>query len=291
MKKILFLLILSLLCNHIFSAGFRAGAARKIITPETPVWLSGYASRNAPATEILNDLWTKALVISEDDKISVIIVTMDVIGLSHELAEEIAHRITDRFCIERSQLLINTSHTHSGPVIWPSLSIMFDLNKEDIQSLLKFHRMLSDAVLETIDMAYSNMKPVNIFITHSKADFAINRRQQTEKGVIIGVNKEGPVDHDVPVLKITSPDNELIALVFGYACHNTTLDINQINGDYAGFAQIEIEKSNPGTIAMFLAGCGADQNPHPRRSLDAAIQHGRTLAEAVQKALRGEFNL
>jgi len=289
MKKILFILIPFLICSQIISAGFRAGVARKIITPETPVWLSGYASRNAPATEILQDLWTKALVISKDDKISVIIVTMDVIGLSHELAEEITGRITTRFGIERSQLLINTSHTHSGPVIWPSLSIMFDLSREDIQSLLKNNRMLSDAVVETIDLAYQNMKPVNIFISHGTADFAVNRRQKTEKGVIIGVNKEGPVDHDVPVIKISSPDNKLIAILFGYACHNTTLDINQINGDYAGFAQAEIERSNPGTIAMFLAGCGADQNPYPRRSLEAAIQHGQTLANAVQKVLQGEF--
>ncbi|MFN9036899.1 MAG: hypothetical protein ACK5YO_11420, partial [Planctomyces sp.] len=28
--------------------GWRAGVAREIITPETPVWLAGYVSRRAP---------------------------------------------------------------------------------------------------------------------------------------------------------------------------------------------------------------------------------------------------
>jgi hypothetical protein len=81
------------------------------------------------------------------------------------------------------------------------------------------------------------------------------------------------------------------AVLFGYACHNTTLGGNfyQISGDYAGFAQLELEKLHPGVTAMFLILCGADQNPNPRGTLDLAMTHGKSMAEAVERALAGKL--
>jgi neutral ceramidase len=287
-RLLLFITLLLAVSPNIY-AGINAGVARKVITPETPVWLSGYASRTRPATEILQDLWAKALVIGENDKIQVIIVTIDIIGLSHELSEDIAQRVIAKYGISRSQLLLNSSHTHSGPVIWPSLSIMFDLGKDDLKSLVSYNSKLADNIVDVIDMAILDLKPANLSVAHGSASIAVNRRQQTDKGVVIGVNPEGHVDNDVPVLKVETTDGKIEALLFGYACHNTTLDTYQINGDYAGFAQIEIEKANQGVTAMYLAGCGADQNPNPRRTVEVAMLHGKTLADAVQKVLSGTF--
>jgi hypothetical protein len=288
MKKIYLIILLLALFSQV-NAGFRAGVARKVITPDTAVYLSGYAARTKPSEGILHDIWAKALVIGEDDNISIIIVTIDIIGLSHELSEEISNRVIEKYGIDRSRLLLNTSHTHSAPVIWPSLSMMFELSTGDLQALIKYNRRLADDIADVIDMAVKDMKPANLYVAHGSANIAINRRQPTEKGVIIGVNNEGPVDNDVPVLKVETPEGKIMAVLFGYACHNTTLDIYQVNGDYAGFTQIEIEKANPDVIAMFLEGCGADQNPNPRRTVEFAMQHGKTLAGAVQKVLSGEF--
>jgi neutral ceramidase len=288
MKKIILLAMFIGIATQVYSA-ITAGVARKVITPETPIWLSGYAARTKPATEVLHDLWAKALVIGEDNKIKVIIVTMDIIGLSHELNEEIAQEVMKKYGINRSQLLLNSSHTHSGPVIWPSLSLMYSMEKEDLKASVGYNSKLAGYITEVIGMAVAGMKPVHLMIAHGSANVAVNRRQQKENGVDIGVNKDGHTDNDVPVLKIETPDGKLEAILFGYACHNTTLDIYQVNGDYAGFAQIEIEKANPGVTAMFMQGCGADQNPYPRRTIELAMQHGKTLADAVQKVLSGTF--
>jgi hypothetical protein len=113
----------------------------------------------------------------------------------------------------------------------------------------------------------------------------MNRRLITETGVRNNPNPDGPIDHDVPVLRIDSPDGKLRAVLFGYACHCTTLSFYQYCGDYAGFAQEYIEQAHPGTTAMFMAGCGGDQNPYPRRTLDYCMQHGRALANGVETAL------
>ncbi len=83
------------------------------------------------------------------------------------------------------------------------------------------------------------------------------------------------------------PDGSLAAVVVGYACHCTVLDFYKFCGDYAGFTQLELEAHHPRAQAMFVAGCGGDQNPIPRRSLDLALRYGKELAESVDRVLAG----
>ncbi|MDQ1332138.1 MAG: hypothetical protein QG576_172, partial [Bacteroidota bacterium] len=270
-------------------AEIRVGVAREKITPETPIWMSGYAFRNRPSEGIIHDIWVKALVIEENSKKPIIIVTADVIGLSHEISQEVIRRATDKYGISRSQILLNSSHTHSAPVIWPSLGIMYNLSDSDFLVLVKYSDNLIDKITKVIDSAMNNLVRAQIFTGHGSADFAINRRELTEKGVIIGLNPAGPSDHDVPVIKFETTEGKLLAVLFGYACHNTTLGDYQINGDYAGFAQIELEKEYPDAIAMFMIGCGADQNPNPRKKIEFAESHGKSLALSVQKVLEGDL--
>jgi hypothetical protein len=97
------------------------------------------------------------------------------------------------------------------------------------------------------------------------------------------------VDHDVPVLKVEGPDGVLRAAVFTYACHCTTLvaDTYRFHGDYAGFAQEQLEKQHPGAKALFVTGCGGDANPTPRGKVEQAQDYGRRLARAVDEVLTG----
>jgi hypothetical protein len=119
------------------------------------------------------------------------------------------------------------------------------------------------------------------------AGFAINRRQATPTGVKIGIDPNGPVDHTVPVLRITGADGKLRAVLFGYACHNTTLtaEIYQLSGDYAGFAAAELERQHPGATALFLMLCGADQNPNPRGTVELVRKYGDALAAEVDRVV------
>jgi neutral ceramidase len=289
MKKILLLFIL--FCTWAgLNAEVKVGVARLKITPDTAIWMSGYASRNKPSEGVMQDLWVKALAIEENSSSRVVIVTADIIGLPRTIYEEIAQRITEKYGISRSQLLINTSHTHSGPVIWPGLIGMYDLNSVNLSTVVRYSGKLSDDFVDVVGLALADLTPGIISAGHGSADFAVNRRQSTDNGVIIGVNPVGPVDHDVPVVKFETPDGRMKAVLFGYACHNTTLNDYFISGDYAGFAQAELERSYPGIVAMFMEGCGADQNPEPRRSVELAEKHGKSLAYAVQKVLEGKLD-
>jgi len=113
----------------------------------------------------------------------------------------------------------------------------------------------------------------------------MNRRTPTEKGFANHPNPDGPVDHTVPVLRVGDSEGKLKAVMFGYACHNTSVGYLRWLGDYAGFAQQYFEESHPGVTAMFLMGCGGDQNPYPRGTSEWASKHGRSLCTAVEAAL------
>jgi hypothetical protein len=114
----------------------------------------------------------------------------------------------------------------------------------------------------------------------------MNRRLPVADGRSNNPNPDEPVDHDVPVLRVNGADRKPQAVLFGYACHNTTLSIYRWCGDYAGYAHEFVERANPGAVALFLAGCGGDQNPYPRGTLDLARQHGEALANAVAAAIQ-----
>ncbi|MEN6405929.1 MAG: neutral/alkaline non-lysosomal ceramidase N-terminal domain-containing protein [Thermoguttaceae bacterium] len=291
---ILTLLMLSAVSG---ATDFKAGVARKVITPTESIWMAGYASRTRPSEGVLHDLWAKALAFEDAHGQRLVIVTTDLIGLSRDVSDEVAARVKEKYGLDRRQLMLNSSHTHSGPVIRNNLEVVFDVNVNPAdrprlrQRFIDYRNQLVDHLVEVVGAALADLSPATLAVGHGSAAFAVNRRKPTAQGVSIGVNPDGPVDHDVPVLKIASPDGKLRAVLFGYACHNTTLNGYQINGDYAGFAQLELEKNLPGTTAMFFMLCGGDQNPNPRRKVELAAQHGKTLADAVQRVLAGELTL
>ena len=178
---------------------------------------------------------------------------------------------------------MNASHTHSGPVVWPCLDVIHDFNLIDQGTVAEYSHTLTDKIIKVVNDAIGKLAPAKLFSGHGSAGFAINRRNLRDH------NNNGSFDHDVPVLKVSTPEGKMLAVLFGYACHNTTLvDDNRLfNGDYAGFAQIEIEKNNLGAVALFLMGCGGDQNPEPRGTVALATKYGKELADAVQTAMAG----
>src|SRR5262249_36326215 len=202
-----------------------------------------------------------------------------------ELSEAVAKETERRTGLPRDRLLLTVSHTHCGPVVRASLADMYELSSAEWQKVNAYTDQLQTSMIETIVAALGDMKPAKLSYGNGVARFAANRRRPTGKGVDFGRNPKGPVDHDVPVLKVETEDGKLLAMVFGYACHNTTLDFYKWCGDYAGFAQEYLEKKHPGAKAMFWSGCGADANPSPRRSVEICEKHGEDLADAVEATL------
>jgi len=271
------------------ASDYKAGIGRIVITPEKPIYMSGYGNRNHPSEGVIHDLWAKALAIEDHKGARVVIVTTDLIGLPRGIADVVAVRVQQQYGIDRSHLVLTSSHTHTGPLIRGNLETMFALSPADSQVVSDYAAKLTESLVAVIGAALNDLSPASLWFGNGRATFAINRREPTPNGVKIGENPKGPTDPDVPVLKVAAPDGKLRAVLFGYACHNTTLtgEFYQFSGDYAGFAQIAIEKANPGATALFLMLCGADQNPYPRSKLEYAEKHGADLAAEVNRVIGG----
>lgn len=272
------------------SAGWKAGAAKVAITPKAPLWMAGYAARTRPADGKLTELWAKALVLEDSDGNRGVILTLDLVGIDRTLAESICVALKEQYGLQREQVTICTSHTHSGPVVGRSLAPLHYLllDESEQQEIDAWVGTFQSQVLTMVGEAIDRLAPSHLTWGSGSATFAVNRRENTEQTVptLRSEGKlQGPSDHDVPVLAVRDADEKLTAILFGYACHATTLSGYQWSGDYPGYAQIDLEKEHPGCVALFFAGCGADQNPLPRRTVELARHYGQRLAAAVDVVL------
>jgi len=272
------------------AAGWKAGAASQKITPEAPMWMAGYGSRSHPSTGQLNDLHAKALVLADPQGTRVAIVTLDLVGIGPDVADPIRAELASKYDLPAANVAFCCSHTHSGPVVGHNLrTLHYDLVDETQQKLIdQYAPKLQANVVAVVGRAIAALAPSQITWGHGTATFAANRRNNKEPEVpeLRAAGKlVGPFDHDVPVLKITDNSGKLTAVLFGYACHATVLSDYDWSSDYPGFAQSALEASHPGCTALFFAGCGADQNPLPRRKVELAKQYGEDLAAAVDVVL------
>ena len=264
---------------------WKAGVSSVKITPAGPTWMAGYASRDKPSDGVEHDLFAKTLVVQDGAGETLVMVTLDLISVPGPLRAHIEQKLAQSHGLKPANLLMNCSHTHSGPEIRTTSTALSDLTPERHDEAVAYVDSLRTRILSSIGAAFVKLAPANLSFQKARAGFAMNRRLPSDTGYRNSPNPEGRVDHDVPVLRVEDIEGNIKAIVFGYACHNTTLGLYQINGDYAGYAQYYLEEAHPGTVAMFMMGCGGDQNPYPRRTLELAKQHGRTLATAVEAAL------
>ena len=219
---------------------FKAGAASLRITPDEPMWLAGFAVRTEPAKGTLSDLYARALAIEDGRGGRVVIVSVDLIAVSKTVATKVCDEVKKRFGLSRDRVMLCATHTHYGPELRPDKVPFFHIPPEFAAKIQPFADRLSEQIVEVIGQSLSRLRPTWLRIAEMQATFAGNRR-----------NSNDPIDHDVPVLIADD-----VGVVFGYACHNTTMPPADClySGDWAGFAAEEFEARFPGEVALFIAG-------------------------------------
>ena len=261
----------------------QVGLARAKITPEEPIRMAGYGSRNKPSEGVLADLYAKAMAFEDGQGERAVLLTADVIGFNAEVADFVCKQIIEKTALQRRQILLNPSHTHTGPIIGIPGATGYGLEGEEAECVHRYGERLAGQFADLAAAALADLKPAKVSWGVGVTSIVMNRREFTERGVRLGFNPRGYVDRSVPVLRVDSPDGKLRAIVFGCACHNTTLTGKhyELSGDYAGFAQQYVEQQHPGVQAMFMIGCGGSANPYPRGTVEAAEENGRNLGAEV----------
>jgi hypothetical protein len=267
---------------------WKAGTAKAVITPKEPMWMAGYAARTRPADGTLHDLYIRVLAIEDAQGKRAVILSSDLLGISRSVSEHVAAELHAKFGLSRDEIMLNASHTHSGPVLRGALYDIYPLDAPELKKIESYSASLEATIVRTVGEALGHLVPANLQRGEGSTDFAVNRRNNREADVPALRAQHalrGPSDHSVPVLAARSADGRLLAVLFAYACHNTTLDIQQWSGDYAGFAETNLEQAHPEAVALFCMGCGADQNPIPRRKVELCRRYGRMTSDAVEAVL------
>ena len=262
--------------------------ARVDTTPSKPVRMAGYASRTSPSQGVAHPLAAKALALADASDHKVVLVTCDIIAFRRAFTNRVTERVKSRYGVRREDVVLFASHNHAGPT--PVESAAGDSTRatnppgNGLDNNIAYTIELENKIVDVIGQAIAKMQPAQLSHGIGRAHFALNRREPTATGIKLGKNPAGPNDESVPILKVQTATGELRAVVFGYACHNTTLrpDMMKIAADFAGYAQDRIESDYPGAVALFVTGCAGDADPHPFGTLEMARNHGDELGEAVK---------
>ncbi len=264
-------------------AEWSIGASSVDVTPEFPVRLSGFGFRRAESEGVTQKIWAKALAVDDGEVGPAVLVTVDNLGVPWPMVKTVAGRLKEQTGLAPERFAVTATHTHTAPMlsgVTPTLfgrSIPVAHQSRIDRYTEKLTAWIERAALEALD----DLQPGRLEWSPGSAGqvgFAKNRRA-----------KDGPVDHDLPVLIARTAKGGIRAIYTSYACHCVTLSNNKISGDWAGYAQEWLQKNHPGAVAMVSIGCGADQNPDTGvtgDNIDAASAQGRQIADEIARRLK-----
>ena len=278
------------------------GIAVRDISPELPIWLAGYAGRKRPADKLDHPLLVQALALRNSSGERFVFVALDNCEVSGAFMQPVLRELADKLQLARGAVAVVSSHTHSAPVLEQTLADMVQPSPEERQRIESYSRLLQAKIVEVAGAALADCQPAVLDQGMGRAGFAMNRRVYQGDKVVFGDNPDGPADWDVPVLRVKGTNGTVRAILFGYACHGTSVrdgdDWYVVSGEYMAYARQHLEAHQPGAVAIYLTGMGADSDPAPRGRLLHAKRHGLELAGAVMGVLdrpmrpvRGAFKL
>ncbi len=283
------ILLLSALAQAAPTPTVMVGAAGIDITPDLPIHLIGYANRDGEARQTVLPLHARAIAIGGDAEKPVVVITAEICGITEEISNAVAAALKQSHRLDRAQVAIGVTHTHTAPAIRGLLPFSFGkpLPADQAERVSRYTDQLQEKLIAVARAALDDRRPGWIDWGEGRVGFATHRRR-IEQGKWVGFGKVegGPVDHALPVLRVRDAKGRLKAVFLSYACHGTTVGgPNVIHADWAGEASARIEAANPGAVALVGLGCAGDAGPIPKGSFEAAATNGQTVADEVARLL------
>ena len=253
------------------SAGFKAGVARRIITPTTKVELAGLGYYLERYWErVRDDINATALVVTGSNDQSVAIVAMDLMYNDEAFTASIRQQAAAQTGLAPEAICINCSHTHNAP----TAGFIRGAGEQNPEYLEFAAKQASDAIVE----AWNNRKPARISIGQSEVNgLTFNRAREG-----------GPVDTRLSVLKIESSKEEPISAVINFHSHCTAhmeVDLRAIGRDWPGEVVDRFGAAFGGAMALYVQGTAGDVNTLRKfNSTDLRFEPGKQITAAAFEA-------
>lgn len=223
-----------------------AGVGSEDITPEWPV-RRAFGNR-PPIQQRYDRVEAKALALS-DGKQPVVLVTADIGYFSLSLSQEI-HKRVRRLGLEPRQVVLNASHSHSGPAVSPVLDVL-----EEDQIDRRYQEHFISRVVRAIESSLQDLQPAQLSTAEAECEVCINKRLEGR----MEPNPAGPMDRRGRLLIVRAAKTEVLrAVLFLYGCHPSDQNDEAFGADFFGFAREELERRNPGVARLSAQGTGGD---------------------------------
>jgi hypothetical protein len=260
-------------------ANLLAGAAELVINPPIGAPTLGTIQRS---TGVHDDLYARVLVLN-DAKKRVAILSLDLIGMDFALADQIRSAIAARTGIAIA--LVHCTHNHSAPFTIP-WSV---LGPRWLSGPGKAWREgLAGKLADLASAAEAKSEPVTLRAGRSPVHIGTNRRLPSDQGIVMKPNPAGPVVPWVDVLRVDRSDGSPVAILFSHAAHPVIIHGSSrlISAEFPGFAARKLkQRFGDNTIAMFGQAFAGNINGDPLRGgISAAELAGEVLAEAAFQA-------
>jgi hypothetical protein len=255
----------------------KVGYAQDIITPtlDKPVYLAGFGN-NRRAETIHDDLYVRALATrSEDDKSTLVLVALDLIGFfRHDVYEVVETlKVSETFRVLNPQVVIASVHPHHGPDtmgLWGPDDKTSGVDAEYVSAL-------KERIAATILSSLSDLKPA-LFKTTSVH----------VPGLAKNARDPEIVDDELTLAQFTTTDGRPLTTLFNFPCHPEVLwmDNPHITADYVGYLHDEVEKQTGAPCIFFAGGLGGMMTPDVKNhSFEEAEFMGKKLAKEGLKVL------
>jgi hypothetical protein len=275
-----------------------AGWADVEITPPLGIGLGGRGGPETRANKILDPLHAQVLYLKDGKGKGFVLASFDLVSLPHELSDRIRNDIVNELGVDFNLVVLNASHTHSGPYMIRSL--MAGVGPPP-QIEVDYFKSLEEKIISATRAARKAMQPVEVEVFQGKSDVGINRRGKNKVGKSTMLpNAAAPYDERVWVLKLTPKNGGAPAVIFSYACHAVIVygyAYAAISADFPGVTREALRKElGENAHTQFVQGFAGNIRPRVLADLEhnrfggakpADVQRaGKDLADAVLAAMK-----
>ncbi len=249
------------------------GAAKTDITPKIGCQLYGY-SGDIFSTSLHDRLSASAFVFKQDGVLSALI-NVTVCLIKTELIIEIRKKIKSEFGIPYENIIIASTHTHSGPNTRGNVG-WGDIDTEYCEEIF------IPKIIDAVKTATEKMQEVTVGYAYDNSLIGINRRElRADNSMNLGQCPWGPFDPRMTVINFKSINEELIACLVHYGCHCTAAGSNtEISQDWPGVMVKRLETLT-GAVCAFFNGPEGDVGPR--------LSNGRTGGDITYVEEHGNF--
>jgi neutral ceramidase len=277
----------------------KAGWAQIDSTPPLGLPMGGRGPRFSPGTEVLDPLAAQAVVLEDAKGARTLWLSIDMIGMAWPQTSGFRQELSAMTGIAFEAIVINFSHTHSGPM---SGFEGYATTADKPADLSAYEADLIQRCLKMSISAVEQLQEISVRVCRGTSAIGINRRRKDADGNMgMRPNPEGLCNPDLWVMDLRAPAGNQRCVLFSHGCHPVMVygfSWQGISADWPGVCRNDLTQKLDGQVhAQFIQGLAG--NVRPRQLADMAtgsfrkseaddyVATGREIAKDVMAALAG----